>query len=535
MKAKVVVLDPISQTGVDILRQSLDVDVLTGKSEEEILGFAADYQGMVVRSQTTVTPAILKAAKNLRIIGRAGVGVDNIDVSIATERGIVVINSPEGNTIAAAEQALALMFALARHLPQAAQKVQEGVWDRKTYVGNELYGKTIGVIGLGKIGGYVAKSAAGLNMDVLGFDPGITTEKAQQLGARLVPLEDLIAQSDFISFHTPLNDHTRGMVNKDFLARCKKGVRLINCARGGLIDNQALVDAVNSGHVAGAALDVFEKEPLPADSVLRGIPNIILTPHLGASTVEAQENVALDVCRQIRAYLADDEPVATAVNMPALTSETLAKVSPYLDLARHLGSLISQINTLFVGDKPHRKLAFTLTHRGPLSQRELDLVGRSLIVGQFADLHEDLNLVNAPMVMERQGMSITHQITNAEDFLPNSLRVTADIDGEAFSVAAHLDLDGTPKIHQVGPYRVDLVPQGRFLITRHHDRPGMIGRVGTLLGANNVNIAGMMVGRKDVRGEALMLLHVDDEVSEELLKELRAIDGLGAITQLRFQ
>lgn len=534
MKPKVAILDAISQTGVDILNESCEAVILTGKTEDEIVSFIADYQGIVVRSATTITPRILDVAKSLKIIGRAGVGVDNIHVATATERGVIVVNSPEGNTIAAAEQAVALMFAAARSIPQAAAKLQNGVWDRKTYVGVELYGKTLGVVGLGKIGSHVAKSAVGLGMQVVAYDPVVSIERAQELGATLVSLDELAAQADFISLHTPLNDHTKGLVNAGFLAKCKKSMRLINCARGGVIVDEDLAEAVKNKVIAGAALDVFSKEPLPEDSPLRGIDNIILTPHLGASTVEAQENVALDVCKQMAAYLGLNEPVSTAVNMPALTGEVLRKLQPYLGLGKGLGALFHQVFELFFADRPRHGITFTLTHKGPLSSKEMDLVGRSVIMGQYGDLHDDLNLVNAPLVMERQGMKMSYETTTNEKVWPDSLSLSATIDGEAFCVAGHVDLDGALRIHQVGPYTVDFHPEGRFLMTRHTDQPGMIGRVGTLLGEHNVNIAGMMVGRKGVRGEAIMLLQLDDDVQDSLLVGLKEIPGFGQVQKLNF-
>jgi D-3-phosphoglycerate dehydrogenase len=518
---KVLVSDPIDQAGIDILSQVATVDVRTGLPPEELKAVIGDYDALMIRSGTTVTADIIEAADKLRIIGRAGVGVDNVDVPAATKRGVLVVNSPEGNTIAAAEQALALMLALSRHVPHAHASTMAGGWDRKKYVGNELYKKKLGVVGLGKIGSHVARVAKAMGMDVMAYDPFVSAERAQQMQVRLLPLPALFAEADFVSLHLPRTPDTENLVNAALLKTMKPTARIVNCARGGIIDEAALAEAVENGTIGGAALDVYANEPLAADSPLRQVrERLILTPHLGASTEEAQENVAIDVAEQIRDVLLG-LPARSAVNIPGLNAEVMEQLKPHLQLAETLGQLLSQLAG------------------GPINELEVRLQGdfaahpaQPLVVAALKGLlstalGDSINYVNASLEAKERGIHVLEVKDDASrDYAGGSLQLSSKGANGDHTVTGAVFADGELRITTIDEFPVNVAPSRHMLFTRHRDMPGIIGHLGSVLGEHNVNIASMQVGRRIVRGDAVMVLSVDDPIPASLLATIHAINGI---------
>lgn len=523
---KVLVSDPIAEAGVEKLRAipGVQVDVKLGLKPDELKAIIGEYAALAVRSETKVTAEILSAAGKLQVIGRAGVGVDNIDVPVATRRGIVVVNSPEGNTLAAAELAVALLLALARKIPQADASLRAGKWERKKFVGTEVYGKTVGVIGLGKIGRSVAQRMRSFETQVIAYDPFATEESARRLGVELVSLEALYGRSDFITIHVPLNSETRGMIGAEQLARMKEGVRIVNCARGGIVDEGALAEAIRSGQVGGAAFDVFAKEPPEPDNPLIGLAENVVTPHLGASTEEAQMNVAIDIAEQIGEVL-QGRPARSAVNLPALSAEEMARVAPYLALATQIGSLHTQLARQRSGaGRPIETVE--VVFRGDFGGLPTETITRAALQGVLGPtLSEPVNLVNAPVLAEARGMKVfeSHSRTSPEHTCLLSVR--AHFAGEERTICGTVYGEEVRIVHIDG-YRVDLPPHGEMVVTQHTDRPGMIGKVGTLLGEAGINIAGMHVGREAAGGRAIMALLLDAPIPAETLAQLRAIAGM---------
>jgi D-3-phosphoglycerate dehydrogenase len=514
----VLVADPLAQDGIDHLAREADVDVHLGQTPEELLARIGDYDAVVVRSETKIRAEHIAAARRLRVIGRAGVGVDNIDVAAATEHGVLVVNAPTGNTIAAAEHTVAMMMALARHIPQANRSLLEGRWERSRFVGMELRGKTLGVIGLGAIGSEVAKRAQGLEMEVLAFDPVVTAERAEQINVELVGLDALCARADVITVHVPLVAATRNLFDAARLGLCKRGVRLLNVARGGIYDEAALLAALDSGQVAGAALDVFEKEPATGNPLVQH-PAVVATPHLGASTEEAQVGVAYDVAVQIASVLAGG-PARWAVNAPTVLPEEMQALQPYLRLAEKLGSLYAQAGA---GGVKRVELEFT----GLLARHDVSFLTAEVVRGLLAPFTEDrINVVNFRAVAAARGIELAERRSTsvAADY-PDLLTMRV-VDASGDFVAAATLLPQGPRIVRIDGFRVDMVPEGRFLLTYHQDQPGIIGRMGTMLGEANVNIAAMQVGRDAPRGHAVMIIAVDDEVPEDARARLRAIEGM---------
>ena len=518
---KVLVSDPIDQTGIDILSQVAQVDVRTGLPPEELKSIIGDYDALMIRSGTTVTADIIEAASKLRIIGRAGVGVDNVDVPAATKRGVIVVNSPEGNTIAAAEHALALMLSLSRHVPHAHGSTMAGGWDRKKYVGNELYKKKLGVVGLGKIGSHVARVAKAMGMDVMAYDPFVSAERAQQMQVRLQELPALFAEADYVSLHLPRTPDTENLVNAELLRTMKPTARIVNCARGGIIDESALAEAVENGVIAGAALDVYAKEPLAADSPLRKVSErLILTPHLGASTEEAQENVAVDVAEQIRDVLLG-LPARSAVNIPGLNAEVMERLKPHLQLAEILGQLVSQLAG------------------GQISELEVRLQGefanhpaQPLVIASqkgllSTALGDSINFVNAGLEAKERGIHVVEVKDDAaRDFAGGSLQLSAKGANGTHVVTGAVFADGELRVTTIDEFPVSVTPSKHMLFTRHRDMPGIIGHIGSVLGEHNVNIASMQVGRRIVRGDAVMVLSLDDPLPADLLAGIHAIEGI---------
>jgi D-3-phosphoglycerate dehydrogenase len=518
---KILIADSISQRGVDELSRdkALDVTINTGLSEQELIGVIPPFSAVIVRSQTRVTADILNAGAKLRVVGRAGVGVDNVDVETATRRGVVVLNAPGGNTISTAEHAFSLLLAVARKIAHADANVRNKNWDKKNFEGVELYNKTLGVIGMGRIGSELSRRAIAFGMRVVAYDPYLSVTRARSLQVELVDeLDDLLASADFISLHTPLTAETRHVLNATRLQKTKRGVRIINCARGGLIDEGALAQALQDGHVAGAALDVFEIEPLPGDSPLRGAPNLVLTPHLGASTVEAQESVGIEIAQSIRAALLEGT-IRNAVNMPNLDAKTLAIIGPHLRFGEKLGRFLSQI-------APKRADSLNINYSGKVNEADTTAITRVVLKGflQIAGGTE-VNEVNAPAFAETLGLKVTESRLSAPGDYTDMLELSAVAEGKTVSVGGAF-FGATPRIVSINSRPVEARPHGVLLILENTDRPGMVGRIGTLLGEHGVNIATMSLSRNEAGGTALTVLNLDTAPSEELLSEVRASEDI---------
>lgn len=509
---RILVTEQIAEEGLATLRTSAEVDLRTDLDRAALLMALPDYDALVVRSATKVTAEVLQAGTRLRVVGRAGTGVDNIDVDAATQRGILVVNAPAALSVATAEMAISLMMALARHIPHSHASLQNNKWERGKYMGIEVRGKTLGLVGLGRIGSEVARRARGLEMHVLAYDPVVSTGRAEQLGVTLMTIDEVIAQSDFISLHAPLMESNRHLVNADWLARMKPTAFLINGARGGLVDEAALLEAVNKGTIAGAALDVFEQEP-PTGSPLLGHPKIITTPHLGASTIEAQKIAGVDVAEGVLAALGGGTP-RYAVNAPFVAPEEWGVLEPYMNLGRKLGALCAGL----VRD-PVRSYRFE--YGGELADVETAPVRLALLQGLLASSCEQrVTPVNAPLLARERGLRYQEYRSSEAESYAGVLVLRADT-AEGQRVFAGTVLRGEPHVVQADGYWVTFVPEGPMLFTYHRDRPGMIGRVGTLLGEVDVNIASMDVGRLAPREQAMMVLRLDDPVPVEALAKLQ--------------
>ena len=517
--SKVLVSDSINQAGIDILSQVAQVDVKIGLPEEELVKIIPEYSALMVRSGTKVTQPIIEAGTQLKIIGRAGVGVDNIDVNAATRQGIVVVNSPEGNTTAAAEHALAMMMSLSRMIPDANQSLKAGKWQRKLFMGTEVYKKTLGVVGLGKIGSHVAKVARAMGMKLLAYDPFISMERAEELGCHLVDLDLIFAESDYITLHVPKTPETTNLINADTLGKMKPTARIINCARGGIIDEEALAVAIKEGKIAGAALDVFGEEPLGESSLRELGSNVILTPHLGASTAEAQVNVAVDVAEQIRDVLLG-LPARSAVNIPGLSPNVLEKLRPYMKLAETLGNLVGQL-------AGGRIESLNVTLQGELATNQSQPLVVACLKGLLSPaLRERVNYVNASIEAKERGIRVVETRDAAVKDYSSSLNLEAKGSAGSYSVTGILLSDGEIRITNLDGFPINVPPTNHMLFTLHRDMPGIIGKIGSLLGSFNVNIASMQVGRKIVRGEAVMALSLDDPLPDGILSEITKVSGI---------
>lgn len=517
---KVIVTDPINETGLKALLNHPDVQVdqRPGLPREELVHAISGYDALIVRSQTQVTREIIQAADHLKVIARAGVGVDNIDIDAATEKGVIVINAPAGNTIAATEHTLAMMLALARNIPQAYGSLSSGTWDRKRFKGVELYQKTLGVVGMGRIGTEVAKRAKAFRMNILAYDPFLTEDRAKKMGVTKSDLDTIAAQADFITVHTPLTAETRGLIDAGFMAKTKKGVRFINCARGGIIDEQALVDAVNSGQVAGAAIDVFEHEP-PANTGLTQNPKIIVTPHLGASTAEAQEKVAQSVSEEIVGIF-ETGSVQHALNLPHISAAVQQKIKPYLTLSEQMAELLMQIFK-----KAPKKI--TINYYGELFLEDTGLLTRQIIKALLSFyLDTSINIVNVMQVLKAHSLSYNVQKNAAHKGFTNFIELEIEHDGERATIACTYLPGFGGRIVSINGYRLDMEPEKYSLYITHNDVPGMIGNVGSLLGKDHINIGSMYVGRQAVGGKAVMILTVDKPVSGEIRKEILSLPDL---------
>ncbi len=513
---KILIADPISKRGVELLRANpaFQVDENTGLKEEELLPIIGEYDALVVRSQTKVNKRIIDAAKKLRVVGRAGVGVDNVDVDAATRRGIIVMNTPGGNTISTAEHTFSMMMALARKIPQAHASVKAGKWDRKSFEGVELYNKTLGIIGMGRIGGEVARRAIAFGMRVLAYDPFLSVSRAKTLQVEVVELDEIYARADFITIHVPMTDQTRGMINQDAIAKMKKGVRLINCARGGLIVEADLIEAIKAGKVAGAALDVYENEP-PKDSPLRELDAVVMTPHLGASTQEAQESVGTEIAEQIMEVLAGGT-IRNAVNMPTIDAKVLAVLQPYLTFGEKMGRLLAQL-------APKRIERLTIEFCGKAGELETGPVSRAVLKG-FLESAEggDVNYVNAPIIAQQLGINVGEVKSSEPIDYAELINVRAVTDGQGASLSGTFyGSVNNPRIVRINDMPVEAVPNGVLFIMSNNDRPGVVGWIGTIMGKHGINIASMSLGRDKAGGKALTVLNLDSAPADAVLAEIR--------------
>lgn len=515
---RIFIADEVSDSGLQPLRDAgFLLEKRTGLSAAELGDVLPNYSGLVVRSETKVTAALMDQAVKLRVVGRAGVGVDNIDVAAATARGIVVMNAPDGNTITTAEHTLALMIALARRVPQANMSLKSGKWDRKRFIGVELQGKTLGIIGLGRIGRVVASRARAFGMNIIAYDPFIAPDQARDMEIELAALADVFARADFLTVHTPSTTETRGIIDRKAFSQMKPGVRIINCARGELIDEEALYEAIKSGIVAGAALDVFAIEPPAADSPLLALDEVIVTPHLGASTTEAQEGVAFTVAEQMRDYLLTGG-LRGAVNVPALGTRELAALQPYITLAESLGRFQAQLL-----DEPVSEVR--LAYAGELVEFDANPVTRSFLAGLLRNVSARVNIVNGFVIAEERGINVTTSYVRAGDSAPAiSTRVVTN-SGEQIVAGTIFGYGGQTRegrITEIDGFHIEALPQGHMIVMRNRDVPGVIGRVGTILGQRGVNIGRFHLGRRERGGEAMAVVEVDAAIDHETLDALRA-------------
>ena len=523
---KVLISDRMSPQAADIFRaRGIEVDVRTGLAPDALKAIIGDYDGLAVRSATKVTGDILACADRLQVIGRAGIGVDNVDIAAATSRGIVVMNTPFGNSITTAEHALALLFALARQIPAANASTHAGLWEKSKFMGVELAGKTLGIIGCGNIGGIVADRARGLKMKVIANDPYLSDERAETLGVEKVGLDELYPRADFITLHVPATDSTRGMINASSLAKMKKGVRIINCARGALVVEADLKAAIENGQVAGAALDVFAEEPARA-SLLFGLPQVVATPHLGASTVEAQEKVALQVAEQMADFLLTGA-VVNALNMPSVSAEEMPKLKPYMSLAGQIGRLMGQlVETAVVSATiEYEGLAAGLNHK-PLTAL--------LLEGLLSQQTETVNMVNAPSIAKARGIALSEVTREAASAYQTLIRLTVATRAQSRTICGTLFNGDQPRIVEIKGVPMDARLRPHMLLVTNHDRPGLIGRLGTVLGDNGINIATFNLGRDQAGGNAIALIEIDEEPSEAVLEQVRTLPNVMRVKALRF-
>ncbi|THD76642.1 phosphoglycerate dehydrogenase [Thalassobius vesicularis] len=528
MAPKVLISDKLSDAAIQIFKdRGIEVDFRPelGKDKDALAAVIGDYDGLAIRSATKVTPSLLEKATKLKVVGRAGIGTDNVDKEAASKKGVIVMNTPFGNMITTAEHAIALMFAVARQIPEADASTQAGKWEKSKFMGVELTAKTLGVIGAGNIGGIVCNRALGLKMKVIAFDPFLSDEKAAKMGVEKVELEELLKRSDFITLHVPLTDGTRNILSRENLAKTKKGVRVINCARGGLVDEEALADMIKSGHVAGAAFDVFSEEPA-TNNVLFGLPNVVCTPHLGASTSEAQENVALQVAEQMSNYLLDGA-VENALNLPSMTAEEAKVMGPWVALAGHLGGFIGQLT-----DEPIK--AINILYDGVVSTMNLPALNCSVVAGIMKKSNPDVNMVSAPVVAKERGVQISTTNQDKSGAFEGYVKVTVVTDKRERSIAGTVFSDGKPRFIQIKGINIDAEVGEHMLYTTNEDVPGIIGTLGGVLGKHGMNIANFTLGRAKAGGEAIAILYMDEAAKPEVLAELAATGLFKQIQPLEF-
>ncbi|MBN8981270.1 MAG: phosphoglycerate dehydrogenase [Rhizobiales bacterium] len=527
-KPKVLISDALSPAAVQIFKdRGVEVDFQPdlGKDKDKLAEIIGNYDGLAIRSATKATAKILEKAKNLKVIGRAGIGVDNVEIPAATAKGVIVMNTPFGNSITTAEHAITLMLALAREIPAADASTQAGKWEKNRFMGVEITGKTLGIIGAGNIGSIVADRALGLRMKVIAFDPFLSPERAKDIGIEKVELDDLLKRADFITLHTPLTDKTKNILDAAALAKTKKGVRIINCARGGLVDEAALAAALDSKHVAGAAFDVFIEEPAKTN-VLFGRPNVICTPHLGASTTEAQENVALQVAEQMSDYLLTGA-ISNAVNFPSITAEEAPKLKPFIELAEKLGSFAGQLTETGISK-------VQITYEGAVAEMKIKALTSAALSGLLRPMLGDVNVVSAPVVAKERGMTVDEVVRAAQSDYDSLITVTVTTERQERSVSGTVFADGQPRLVDIKGIRMDAEFGKSMIYVTNEDKPGFIGKFASLLGDAKVNIATFHLGRNKAGGDAIALIEVDGEVPAEILPKVAALPQVKQAKALKF-
>ncbi|MBL4758703.1 MAG: phosphoglycerate dehydrogenase [Rhizobiales bacterium] len=528
MAPRVLISDKLSQAAVEIFKnRGLEVDFQPdlGKDKDGLLAVIGNYDGLAIRSATKVTQKIIDAATNLKVIGRAGIGVDNVDVQAASKRGIIVMNTPFGNSITTAEHAIAMMLATARQIPAADRSTQAGLWEKSRFMGVEVTGKTLGIIGVGNIGSIVASRAQGLSMKVIGFDPFLSAERALEIGVEKVDLEELLRRADFISLHTPLTDKTRNILSADAINQTKKGVRIINCARGGLVDEAALKVALDAGHVAGAALDVYAQEPA-TENILFGVDNVVCTPHLGAATSEAQENVALQVAEQMSDYLLNGA-VSNALNMPSITAEEAPRLRPFCTLAEHIGSFAGQLTeTAIKGIK--------IEYEGPVAELNTRALTAAALTGLLRPQLQDVNMVSAPIIVKDRGIVVEEVRREQQGAYENYIRLTVFTERQDRSVAGTVFSDGRPRLIQVKGINMEAELGEHMLYITNEDKPGFIGALGVILGDSGVNIATFNLGRHTKGGDAIALIEIDGQLDPKVLSDVADLPHVTQVKELQF-
>ena len=524
---RVLVSDKLAEAGLDVLREAsgVELEFRPGMSEDELCEVIGDYDGLIIRSGTQVTSRVVDAAEKLRVIGRAGMGVDNVDIPAASRRGIVVMNTPTGNSVTTAEHALALLAALARNIPQAVGSMRSGKWEKSKFQGREIAHKTLGIIGLGNIGRIVADRAQGLKMKVIGVDPVMSSERAAELGIELVGLDELLSRADFITIHAPLTPETKNMISDAAFGKMKDGALLVNAARGGIVDEEALARAITDGKIAGAALDVFGQEPVDPNNPLLQLDNVLCTPHLGASTSEAQERVAVEIAEQAIDYL-ENGTVKNAVNVPALPAEIAERLKPYIDVARALGSIVGQLEPIDV-----REIRVTCT--GEAGELGVTPIARAALAGFLQQhLEEPVNPISAPYEAQERGIKLA-EVKEPSDRYATTIRVTVTGEKGIHTATGTPGRRGEPRLVGLEGYEIDAVMEGDVIVMRNLDRPGVIGAIGTLLGSRGINVSRMQVGLDEKRGQALALWNVDATVNGGVLDDLRAMDHVSSVHTLR--
>lgn len=528
MAMKVLVSDPLSKEGIDVLKEAkFEVEEVSKLSENDMIKKIKGYDALIVRSDTVVTKKIIEAADTLKVIGRAGVGLDNVDVDSASKKGIVVMNAPSGNTISTAEHAFSLMLSLSRNIPQANQSVKQGKWERKKFMGVELYGKTLGIIGLGRIGTEFSKRALSFGMKIIAFDPFLSEERAESLNVEPVNLDDLFKRSDFITIHTPLTDDTKHLIDEKAFKKMKDGVRIINAARGGIVDEEALARYITKGKVSGAALDVYEtSEKPPKNSPIAAMENVITTPHLGASTEEAQINVAIDIAKGVTDALLG-KGFRNAANVPAMEEEALKRIKPYVNLAERLGSIQTQLI-----DEPIKSI--TVTYIGEVADVNVSIITSALMKGIFNPmLEEEVNYVNALLIAKERGIKVIEKKTSKITDFANLISVEFDTGKKKYFIMGTLFANKEPRIVKMDKFYVEAIPDGYMLVVSNKDVPGVVGKLGTLLGKQGINIAEMSFGRDKKTNEAISLLNVDSEVPKDVIEKLKKEDDINDVKQVR--
>jgi len=527
-KPKVLISDALSPAAVQIFKDrgvEVDFQPNLGKDKDKLADIIGDYDGLAIRSATKATAKIIERAKRLKVIGRAGIGVDNVEIPAATAKGIIVMNTPFGNSITTAEHAITLMLALAREIPQADVSTQAGKWEKNRFMGVEITGKTLGVIGCGNIGSIVCNRAQGLHMKVIGFDPFLTEERARDLAVEKVELDELLRRADFITLHTPLTDKTRNIIDAAAFTKMKQGVRIINCARGGLVDEHALLDALNSKHVAGAALDVFVEEPATTNALF-GHPNVICTPHLGASTTEAQENVALQIAEQMSDYLLTGA-ISNALNFPSITAEEAPKLKPFIELAEKLGSFAGQLTESSI----HK---VQITYEGQVAEMKIKALTSAVLAGLLRPMLGEVNVVSAPAVAKERGMVVDEIQRAGESDYESLITVTLNTEHQVRSVSGTVYADGKPRLVDIKGIRVDAEFGKSMIYVTNEDKPGFIGRFASLLGDAKINIATFHLGRVAAGGDAIALVEVDGAVPAGLLAQIQALPQVKQAKALAF-